>query len=352
MEEDKNKVEEGSFVSQTRRSLLKTAAVTGAGVTTLSQSASAGTEYVGVYYAPSDDFRAGAYRVEEQQYNINRNDYYRVDLTIDCVGGFTKANDTWGNIFRNHGTGALRRYDTYYDDPESDPNSERIQQLEGHYLDYIDAPSDNKTILYKQTDNNLGGWPAPQYTAMEAGEDIVENVAEYTLSQLSNSVAFALAAKNMWDEISQEYDEQTSDDDGNSRRFDWTYGTSWFSDKKSDTTNYNEFETEQPYDTNMTFYSSSGMYEGQIQPEVEWEVTVEAPTSESTAPSTSTTSGSTSKGGRKPQFSPKTKKRFGLRKVPIQKLRDRGLPIENPLVVDGDKTWWASKPQGSLTFVK
>lgn len=361
--EDESEVSENE---SSRRRVLKTiggVGAAGATVGAVSGNAAAEEKTRSVYYAPADAFRVAGYQEESYYYSFSADDWYRVDFVVDCIGGYTK-NASWGWTFRVFSTGARRRYDPSYSDPVDDPDSQKIKRLEGHRLSFL--PTDNgvnSTFAEKSGKGYIGGWPTPQYTALEAAEDIVENTAEYVVSELNKYASVAIAAKNMHENISQEYDENTSDPTGESVIYNWPYGGSWFSDKQSDINQYNEIDYQQPYGTTDTFYAKSEMWEGSINPEMTWEVTVEAPDSESDAPSTSSTistSSDSSKGGEGSEDSPQgppddfpagTKERFGLRKVPIKKLEEAGIDVTDPHVVDGNKTWWASKPQGQIRLV-
>lgn len=155
-----------------------------------------------------------------------------------------------------------------------------------------------------------------------------------------------LAPFQLYQNISNEIDKNTSDTGGENRVFEWTYGGGWFSDSQSDICQYNEIDYEQECGTVSTFFTQSTIYEGQVQPAVNWKVKVEAPTSCSTSVNRNNSSSA-----KDIDFPSHVKERFGLRKVPIRKLRARGIKLKDPLIVDGDKAWFATKPQGRIDLV-
>lgn len=226
-----------------------------------------------------------------------------------------------------------------------------MKTIEGHRLSYYD-PDDGvrSTFGEKSAKGYLGVWPTPQYTPLEAAETIVENLAEFAVTEMSKVATLIVEANGMYEAVSQDFDENTSDGLGNDINYEWPYGGSWFSDKQSDINQYNEIDYEQPYGSNQTFYAKSEMYDGNVNPALTWEVEIEAPESSSSS-SSLLTSMSTGGPGNRPEFPDAVKHRFGLRKVPISKLERAGIGVIDPLVVDGDKTWWASKPQGQIKLV-
>jgi hypothetical protein len=340
-------------VSTHRRRFLKSAAATSAAAASLSGSAAADTNNRSVYYAPNDEFAVSGYQKEQYYYSFSYDDWYRIDFTVKGLGGYSKTTGNWGTTFRNHAYGALRRFDPSYDSPYDDPNSKKLDQLEGHELSYADKDDGNESILaYKYGEGYLGGCPAPQYTSLEATEDAVEELGKVAVSAISSVADLVFTANNLYQNISDSKDDDTSDTDGENQTFSWPYGGSYVSDKQSDISQYNEIDYEQEYDCVSTFFTQSRMYEGSVDPAVNWKVEVESPTS-STSTTTTTTSdtGPPTPENPKPDFSPETIKKFGLRKVPISDLEAQGIDLVDPLVLDGNKTWWADNVHGSISMV-
>ncbi|MFB6187965.1 MAG: hypothetical protein ABEI86_14015, partial [Halobacteriaceae archaeon] len=73
----------------------------------------------------------------EYQYNINLNDYYRVDTKLKCLGGVVTPDDDWLTEYRMSAYGVIRRYNIDYADPRDDPDSKRIYDINEHYV-YLD----------------------------------------------------------------------------------------------------------------------------------------------------------------------------------------------------------------------
>lgn len=90
------------------------------------------------------------------------------------------------------------------------------------------------------------------------------------------------------------------------------------------------------------------MSEGSVSPSVSWKVQVESPQKYTTSSSSSTAGTSSSE---TTEFSPETIEEFGLRKVSIGELKNKGIELVDPLIVDGNKTWWSPKVKGSISLV-
>lgn len=250
-----------------RRKILKTAGAVGTSAIAFGSEASADTTEIGVYYAPDDSFAATGYREESYYYSFNADDWYRVDFTVDGVGGYSKSNGTWGTTFRNHGYGVLRRYDPDYSSPDDDPNSERITELEGHRISYFDAnDGNNSTFGYKYSDDKLGGWPTPEYTQLELVEDVVQELGKIAITELSRHADAYLTARDLYDYISAQFDEENSSTTGENQAFEWAYGGSFFSETPADVTHMSEVDYEQEYGCVSTFYTRSEIYEGDVNP--------------------------------------------------------------------------------------
>jgi hypothetical protein len=276
---------------------------------------------------------------EEYYYSITYNDWYRIESTVRCLGGYDKANGMWGTTFWNCAYGAARRYDPNNETPKE---GQKIDVLDEHTIGYTDADDGNKsTFGYKYDTGYLGGWPAPQMTYLEIGESVLEEFFDIAMSSLSSVADLILTSIETYQNVSNEINDNTSSTSGENKTFSWYYGDGWTSDQHSDIAHFSEVDYEQSYDTTSTFYVESDMYDGSVNPQVNWKVDVEAPTSSST----STTSTSSD------PYSKETKKKFGLRKVPIEELENAGIDVTNPRIVDGDKVWFATKPQVNLTRV-
>lgn len=84
-----------------------------------------------------------------------------------------------------------------------------------------------------------------------------------------------------------------------------------------------------------------------------WKVEVESPESASSSSKLNAATGSEkpTPENPEPEFSPEEIDRFGLRKVPIDELRAQGIDVVDPLVLDGNKTWWATNLHGDISMV-
>lgn len=274
---------------------------------------------------------------EEYYYSVTYNNWYRIESTIRCLGGYSKSNGMWGTTFRNSAYGAARRYDPNNETPEQ---GKKISVLDEHSISYTDADDGNKsTFGYKYDTGYLGGWPTPRMTTLEIGESVLEEFCKVAMSSLNGVADLVLTAKDIYQNVSNEINDNKSTTSGENRDFVWYYGDGWTSDEHSDICHFSEVDYEQSYGTTSTFYVESDMNDGSVNPQVNWKVDVEAPSSSSTNTMTSSD-----------QYSEKAKKKFGLRKIPIQKLKDAGVDISNPQIVEGDKVWFATKPQ--LTFTR
>lgn len=338
--------------SHRRRQFLKTVAAATAVTVGSSSRALAGGETPSAFYTPGDEFAASAEYKEEYQYNIDLNEWYKIGYTINGLGGCPVDNGNWGTTFRNHGYGLLRRYDADYSNPDSDPNSKKVDQLEGHEISYKDGNDGNNSVIgYKYDDGYLGGWPTPEYTELEIAQDLLEGLGEIIISELEKVAGLVLSALELFENISNNIDEANSDTYGDAQTFEWNYGGSYVSDKQSDVTHFSEITYEQEYDTVSTFYTQNRIYEGTVDPYINWKVDVDSPDTEQTtcACSSSAFGPNTTSKTRDQMFSSETVRKYGMRKIPVKEARRRG--IKNAVAVDGDKTWWATKLHGRLTPV-
>lgn len=294
----------------------------------------------GLNYQGTDQITATRYDITETQYSVSENDHYQITSTIRCTGGYPKSNGRWGTTFRNSAYGVARRYNPSTETPKQGTN---ISVIDGHSISYTDADDGNQsTFAYKYDTGYVGGWPTPQATALEIAEATLEAFFEVTIGELSKRANALLTAKDIYDNVKDTINENESTIEGENREFVWWYGDGWTSDEHSDVCHFSEVDYEQEYDSTSTFYIESAMTDGTVNPKVNWRVDVEAPTS---AQSTSTAS---SYSGDPARYSEETRKKFGLRKIPLRDLKKVGIELEDPLIVDGDKVWFATNPQ--VTF--
>lgn len=322
-----------------RRGLIKQSATGVAGISLLPGMAVADQKNDGIIINGDEYVTDTNHQEEEYYYSTTYNNWYRIESTVRCLGGYDKSNGMWGTTFRNCAYGVARRYDPNNETPEE---GKKIDVLDEHTIGYADADDGNtSTFGYKYDDGYLGGWPAPQMTYLEIGESTLEEFFKVAMGSLNDVASLILGAVETYQNVSNEINDNESSTSGENKTFSWYYGDGWTSDEHSDVAHFSEVDYEQSYDTTSTFYVESDIYDGSVNPQVNWKVEVDAPSSTST--STISTSSD--------PYSKETKKKFGLRKVPIQELEEAGINVSNPRIVDGNKVWFATKPQLNFTRV-
>ncbi|MFB6177296.1 MAG: hypothetical protein ABEI99_09175 [Halobaculum sp.] len=333
----------------TRRDALRKAAagtlILGSPVAAGSASADQSNDEI---YIHGDEPETDTDHLEKEfYYNINKNDWYRIESTIRCLGGYA-TNTAWETTYRTFNYGVSRRYNV---DTETPKEGDRIKVLDEHRITYTDDTSDsvNGQIEYSNDYGRVGGWPTPEYTALEMAEDGLEEVAKVAMSSLSSVADLLITYGEVFQKWSQ--NDNNSDTSGESKTFGWDYGDGWTSDEHSDVGNFCEIDFQQPFDTDASFFNDCAVRDGAESFEVNWKVTSSAPT-ESATSDISTAYDSNGSRGREviESMSPEQKKKWGMRKVPIKKVEDfLGKEVEDPVVVDGDKMWFATDPKVSFT---
>lgn len=297
----------------------------------------------GLNYEGTDPKTATRFDKVEKQYSVSENNYYQIASTVRCTGGYEKSGGMWGTTFRNSAYGVARRYEPSSETPEQGTN---INVIDEHSISYTDTDDGNQsTFGYKYGEGYVGGWPTPEATDLEIAEATLEALFEETIGEISKYVNPIIVAKDVYQNVQEKINENESTTTGENREFIWWYGDGWTSDEHADICHFSEVDYEQEYDSVSTFHVESAMADGTVNPNVNWRVNVEAPTSE---PSTSTAS-SSSTDRHSSQYSNETREKFGLRKVPIRDLKKTGIDLDNPRIVDGDKVWFATKPQVTFT---
>jgi hypothetical protein len=335
-----------------------------------------------IYISGDETTRNHAYAKQEHQYDIKNNDWYRLDSVIECYGGNPTDDPDydWENHFRIVTAGAARRYDPDYEQPG---DGKRIDTLTKNELNYnLDGPGN--MVIDLATDDSgeqdpigVAGWPVPTQTLMEATEAGIEAVAEILISDyLGPKANFLLDFKQVYEEISSNKRDETTS--FGTSQFVWEYGRDYGSDKHSDICHAVKFSIQLNHGESTTNYWDTTMYDKDLDNYVNWRVDCEAPSDTTTTTTTTTTDDGGSGGGGSGGsgdtttttddggggcgssgclesleqingMSKQERKRWGLRRVPVEKLRNAGVPVKNPAQFPDGTTWYATSPPVTLT---
>jgi hypothetical protein len=300
------------------------------------------------YTGPTSQKTATRFDEHEYQYSVSENNWYRIESTIRCLGGYKKSNGMWGTTFRNSAYGVARRYDPSTETPK---DGDQIKVLDTHSISYFDENDGNSsTFGYKYDEGYLGGWPTPQATKLEIAESVLESFFEITIGELSKKASLILAAADVYENARNTINEEKSSIAGENQKFVWDYGDGWTSDEHADVLHFSEVDYEQEYDSVSTFFVESVAADGSAETKVNWRVDVDAPSSASSVDTSSISTSSSTESSL--PFSKETREKYGLRKIPVEELKSAGVNLDDPQIVDGNKVWFATNPQMKITTVK
>lgn len=358
-----------------RRNALKLAAGSGAVAVGLPKLVQGGNEEKtndSIIISGDESTTDHAYVKQEHQYDIQNNNYYRLDSSVNCYGGNPTEDNTydWVNHFCVLTAGVARRYDPENQQPSE---GEWVDILDKHALQYTkDGTGDVVIDLASDGEDDpigVGGYPTPVQTDLEAVKEGVETAAEIVISDKLKGVAgFIKDAYDIYSAVSSAEDEETVN--FGTSQFVWDYGNSSASDQHSDICHVVEFSVRLNYGDSTTVYWDTDVYDNDLKNRVNWKIDLEAPSDNTTTTTTTTDDGgsggddgggdtttTTDDGGggcgssgclesleRINGMSKQERKRWGLRRVPVEKLRNAGVPVKNLAQFPDGTTWYATSP--------
>lgn len=309
----------------------------------------------------------------EKEWTSELNKWLRIESTLRCMGGYESVN-SWETEYRMFSYGVCRTYDPDSQTPEEGSKSKYINS---HQINVTDDTSDgvDGSIWYSEDNSKMGGWPTPEYTALEMAEDGLEDVGKVAMGSLSNTADLILDYKETYENWSQKFNEQESNTDGEAKTFKWLYGDGYWGDFRSDIGNFIVLKYEQPMDSNSSFYINPRMEEtADASLGVNWKVTVQSPVADDGDDGSGgggddgeTTTDDGGGGGCGDsgclqsydesmsigeQMSEAQRKEWGMVKLPVSEAKARGLNIQNPRTVDGNKIWISTTPKVTLEPVE
>ncbi len=322
-----------------RRNLLRTtgAAATAGLVPSLAGVASADTTNDDIYVFGDEVETETAHDKHQYYYSISYDYWYRIESTVHCIGGYPTTYE-WESTYRVFAYGAARKFNPSTETPkEGDP----INVIDEHKVTFVDSSDGpDGEIEYSNDHDRVGGWPTPEYTALEMAEDGLEEVAKVAMGSLSDVAELAIAYYQTFEKWSQEKDVNTVDTE-EEKEFRWYYGDGWTSDEHADVGHFAEVDFQQPLDTHSHFFAETEMFDGTVNPAVNWKIHSHSPSS------TSSTTTSSDPTGREviESMSPEQRRAWGLKKVPVDTVEKLlGKKVEDPVMAEKDKMWYATTP--------
>jgi hypothetical protein len=311
------------------------------------------------YISPGETYKNGA--INQVDYNAEELTNSRVLLSSELVthGGYD-TNDSWEYEFDIQGQGACR----YYDEGETPEQGWKKDKIHEHYIEIYDS-SGSGDIETSGAADRIGGHPAPKFTALEIGQNIVGSLATTALSRADKYVEGLIAASDVYDTLKNGYDKNASDTSGENKKFTWRY-SDWDSigDKHSDVMHHLRFDYDVDYGTSAVFHvdqdvQAQGEQVG-LTATTNWDIEVGSPNPDTL--SSASTDGietydrSPVRPPRPPEvpeepipggaesLSKKERETFGVELKKKRVLESAGFKIPDKAITEGDLVWYTSNP--------
>lgn len=369
--------------SVSKRNFIKTAAIMAGGggaIAKLADGVEAKTDYWDLFVENDDTWVKNNYTSVTEQYSISEDETYALSSSVKSFGGCPSDRGGWLIHFENNNIGRVHRH-PYDGGPEDGYKMDRIGYQTVNVSDPGDS-SDSQLIEFTKDGQYTGGGPAEDTNDSLEG-DVVELVISESLNLLNSNFGLALNASKIAAEAFYDWavEESTPDE---YYELQWNYADGYTGKQTHpEVKNYIGWGFEMDWDSTATHYVNARIKTKGKGLEVHENVKIEV-----TSPSSDQCSGGTrsltdpkemgaysdssTSQNSEGEFDPMSqqddctrgpppwakdvsnapeefKKKYGLRKVPIDILERAGFDPDR-LQTDGDKAWWASSIPTKVTM--
>lgn len=295
--------------------------------------------------APQEEYQNGIEAITDVVLD-DRNEQYLLSGEMYTPGGRDEGDGTWEFDFHLQGQGTCRRYYSS-ETPEDGWKKDRI----GSHRIQLHDESGYANFKVATDADSLGGRPAEQYTAIEMSVDITEQLAYAAAGRAGKYVTGVIDAKNVYDALSNAYDEQKTDIQKDKPEFVWHYSDPYqVGDKHSDISHQIRFEYAIDYGYEPYMYVDQEMVGVNGTQAINWRIQTQAPDS---APSSLSVQETTNGESRialpgAANMSARERKALGVKLLPREALNNIGYDIPKSGTVEGDMVWFMTKPPFSI----